>query len=87
MKAYVFITIGSGEPAELAAALRVAPGVIEADATTGDIDVIAACEADDLQTLNTIVTGIRQRQGVDKMATRVVIGPPAKSMTPAAVAA
>ncbi len=86
MKVYVLITV-DGEATEFAAALRMEPGVIEADATTGEIDVIAACEADELQTLNRIVTRIQQRSGVIKTTTRVVIGPPARSITPAAVAA
>lgn len=86
MKAYVFITV-DGEATELAAALRRVPGVIEADAMTGEIDVIAACEADDLRTLNRIITLIKQQTGVITATTRVVIGPPAKSIAPAAVAA
>lgn len=86
MKVYVFITVDGGAT-EFAAALRLVPGVIEADAMTGEIDVIAACEADDPQALNRIVTLIKQQTGVITTTTRVVISPPAKSVTPAAVAA
>jgi DNA-binding Lrp family transcriptional regulator len=86
MKVYVFITV-DGEATEFAAALRLVPGVTAADAMTGEVDVLAVCEADDLQTLNRIVTLIKQQTGVITTTTRVVIGPPAKSIAPAAVAA
>ena len=86
MKAYVFINV-AGEATELAVALRAAPGVIAADATTGEIDVIAVCEGISLQALNRVVTGIQQLPGVIKSTTRVVVGPPPKSTTGSAVAA
>ena len=74
MKAYLFVS-AAGEPTELAAALRAVPGVITADATTGDIDVIAACEADGMVALNAIVRSIQQRSDVIESKVRVVIGP------------
>ncbi|MFI5284010.1 MAG: Lrp/AsnC ligand binding domain-containing protein [Candidatus Dormibacterales bacterium] len=74
MKAYLFVS-AAGEPTHLAAALRAVPGVIAADATTGDIDVIAVCEASGLVELNAIVTAIHQREDVIESHVRVVIGP------------
>ena len=75
LKAYLFLS-AAGEPVELAAALRALPGVVAADATTGDIDVIAVCEANGLVELNGIVSEIEQRDDVVESKVRVVIGPP-----------
>ena len=86
MKAYLFIS-AAGEPMQLAAALRAVPGVISADATTGDIDVIAACEASGLVELNAIVSAIHRRDDVLEAHVRVVIGPAPSSTEKAAVAA
>jgi uncharacterized protein with GYD domain len=86
MKAYLFITV-DGEATRIAAALRGLPGVVDADATTGDIDVIAACEADDMRVLNQTVARIRLQEGVIRTTTTVVISPTAESTARIAVAA
>jgi DNA-binding Lrp family transcriptional regulator len=82
MKAYVFVTV-DGEATEFASALRVVPGVIEANATTGEIDAIVVCEADDLLALSGSITRIQRQPGVIKAITRIVISLPAE---PGAVA-
>lgn len=86
MKAYVFVT-ADGEATDLAAALRLVPGVTEADETTGEIAVITACEADDPLELNKIVGLIRQQTGVLGTSTRVVISRAPAAVTQAAIAA
>jgi len=85
MKAYVFVTV-DGQATEFTAALRVVPGVIQADATTGEIDAIVVCEADDLQALSWSIASIQRQAGVIKAPTRVVISPPAEPATAAAAA-
>jgi len=86
MKAYVFVT-AEGEATDLAAALRAVPGVIAADATTGEYDVIAVCEAESLLELSHLVREVQRHDGVIESVLRIVIGPPARAARRAAVAA
>jgi DNA-binding Lrp family transcriptional regulator len=74
MKAYALINASPGRALDIAVALRGKPGVITADAITGDYDVIATCEAADVNGIGKIVIEhIQKVDGVFKTITCLVV--------------
>jgi DNA-binding Lrp family transcriptional regulator len=56
-KAYVLIETAVGKTRDVLMALRAVNGVREADAVTGEYDVVAVVEADSLNAIGELVTG------------------------------
>ncbi len=74
MRAYVLITVRSGEEMELLRMLRQVPGVVRADFTFGPYDVITELELPDLNSIGKLVSGtIRCEPGVIETVTCLVV--------------
>lgn len=74
MKAYILINSSPGRSLKLAAEIRSVPGIRDADAITGDYDIIAVGEAADVQTLGALVVKhIQKLEGVLRTKTCLVI--------------
>jgi DNA-binding Lrp family transcriptional regulator len=56
-KAYVLISTAVGKTRDVLMALRSVNGVREADAVTGEYDVVAVVEAESLNAIGDLVTG------------------------------
>ena len=56
-KAYVLIETAVGKTKDVLDALRGTDGVREADAVTGEYDIVAVVEADSLNNIGELVTG------------------------------
>ncbi len=56
-KAYVLIETAVGKTSDVLAALKEVSGVREADAVTGEYDIVAVVEADNLNGIGGLVTG------------------------------
>ena len=56
-KAYVLIETAVGKTRDVLTALREVNGVREADAVTGEYDVVAVVEAESLNSIGDLVTG------------------------------
>ncbi len=56
-KAYVLIETAVGKTRDVLTALREVNGVREADAVTGEYDVVAVVEAESLNAIGDLVTG------------------------------
>jgi DNA-binding Lrp family transcriptional regulator len=70
VKAYVLIHASPGRSIELAAEIRSVPGILAADAITGDYDIIAVGEASDVRSLGVLVVNhIQKLEGVFKTTT------------------
>ncbi len=70
MRAYVLINASPGRSLELAKRLRQVPAIRDADAITGEYDIVAVCEAQDLSALGALIVGEIQRlDGVFKTTT------------------
>ena len=70
MKAYVLITTSPGHALDVAKTLQATDGIIGADAITGEYDVIAVCEATDVNEVGrVIVSRIQKVEGVFKTVT------------------
>lgn len=70
MMAYVLINASPGRALELVKRLRQVAGIRDADAITGEYDIIAVCEAQDLSALGTLIVGeIQKIDGVFKTTT------------------
>ncbi len=70
MRAYVLINASPGRALELAKRLQQVPAILDADAITGEYDIIAVCEAQDLSALGTLIVGeIQKLDGVFKTTT------------------
>lgn len=70
MRAYVLINASPGLALELARRLRDVPAIKDANAITGQYDVIAICEVLDVNTLGRLIVGdIQKREGVFKTTT------------------
>src|SRR5207245_6329338 len=70
MKAYVLITTSPGHALDVARGLGETEGILSADAITGEFDVIAICQADDVdQVGRLIVDRIQKVEGVFKTVT------------------
>jgi DNA-binding Lrp family transcriptional regulator len=74
VKAYVLINASPGRSLDLAARMRAVPGIQDADAITGEYDIIAVGEAADVQALGALVVNhIQKLEGVFKTTTCLVI--------------
>ena len=73
-KAYVLINASPGHALDVARRLQGAPGIVRADAITGDYDVVALVEGSDINAVGTmIVERIQNVQGVYKTITCLVV--------------
>lgn len=73
MKAYMFINAMRGQSLALTKAIRGVPGVLDADAITGDYDIVASVEARDLAQLRTTMNGVQAIDGILKTTTCMVL--------------
>ncbi len=74
MKAYVLINASPGHALDVATALQNAAGITAADAITGEYDVIAVCEAPDVNGIGAlIVDKIQKVEGVFKTVTCLAV--------------
>ena len=70
MKAYVLINASPGRALEVAKKMEGVSGISAADAITGEYDVIAVCEAEDVDSIGQmIVDNIQKIDGVFKTVT------------------
>ncbi len=74
VKAYVLINASPGRAIDVAERIKGQDGVVGADAITGEYDVIAVCEAPDVnQVGRVIVEKIQKVDGVFKTITCLVV--------------
>ncbi len=74
MKAYVLINASPGRALEVAKGLQAVKGISAADAITGEYDVIAVCEAADVNAIGAlIVEKIQKIDGVFKTVTCLAV--------------
>ncbi|HET9691877.1 MAG TPA: Lrp/AsnC ligand binding domain-containing protein [Acidimicrobiales bacterium] len=74
IRAYVLIQTEVGQAADVVAAVRSIPGVVEADDVTGNYDVIARAEADSLDELGrTVLTKVQRLEGITRSSTCLVV--------------
>jgi DNA-binding Lrp family transcriptional regulator len=74
VRAYVLITATAGKALEVVDRLRSAPGVLHADAITGEYDVIAEVEADDIAGIGRLVVErVQAGNGVLKTITCLAV--------------
>jgi DNA-binding Lrp family transcriptional regulator len=74
MKAYVLINASPGKAIEIAQRIQGQPGITAADAITGEYDVVAVCEAPDVNAMGQlIVERIQKTDGVFKTITNLVV--------------
>jgi DNA-binding Lrp family transcriptional regulator len=74
VRAYVLITATAGKALEVVDHLRSAPGVLSADAITGEYDVVAQVEADDIAGIGRLaVDRVQGASGVLKTITCLVV--------------
>ena len=74
MKAYVLINASPGHAIDVARALQGQSGISAADAITGEYDVIAVCEAEDVAAIgNLIVEKVQKVEGVFKTITCLAV--------------
>ena len=74
MKAYVLINASPGHAIDVARALQGQDGISAADAITGEFDVVAVCEAEDVAAIgNLIVEKIQKVEGVFKTVTCLAV--------------
>ena len=69
-KAYVLIETAVGKTKDVLRTLRQMKGVREADAVTGEYDIVAVIEANDLNSIGELVTGnIHSIGGIQRTTT------------------
>jgi DNA-binding Lrp family transcriptional regulator len=74
MKAYVLINASPGRALEVAQKMQGVRGITAADAITGEYDVIAVCEAEDVNSIGQmIVDNIQKIDGVFKTVTCLAV--------------
>jgi DNA-binding Lrp family transcriptional regulator len=74
VRAYVLITATAGKALEVVERLRGSPGVLSADAITGQYDVIAQVEADDIAGIGRLVVErVQAASGVLKTITCLAV--------------
>ena len=74
VRAYVLTSAVAGKALEVAAALKNQPGVVQADAITGEYDVIALVEANDVAGVGRLVVErVQAAPGVIKTITCLVV--------------
>ncbi len=75
MKAYILINTAPGHALEVASKLQAIPGVVSADAITGEYDAIAVCEGADVTAVGAlIVEKVQKVDGVFKTVTCLSVG-------------
>ncbi len=73
-KAYVLINASPGHAMDVASHLQQVPGISQADAITGEYDVIAVVEAPDINSIGAlIVDKIQKVEGVFKTITCLAV--------------
>ena len=73
VRAFVLITATAGKALEVVDRLRAAEGVVHADAITGEYDVIAEVEAEDIAGIGRLVVERVQANGVLKTITSLAV--------------
>ena len=74
MRAYVLINASAGRAIDVARSLAGVSGITNADAITGEYDVIAVCEAPDVNSIGSlIVDKIQKIDGVFKTITCLAV--------------
>jgi DNA-binding Lrp family transcriptional regulator len=73
IRAYVLITATAGKALEVVDRLRASPGVVHADAITGEYDVIAEVQAEDIAGVGRLVVERVQASGVLRTITCLVV--------------
>jgi DNA-binding Lrp family transcriptional regulator len=74
-RAFILIETQVGRARQVAEALRSLEGIVSADVVTGNFDIIALVEAQDMATVAEIVTGrVQGTQGVMRTITCVAAG-------------
>jgi DNA-binding Lrp family transcriptional regulator len=73
MRAYMFINALHGQSLALIKTIRDVPGVLAADAITGDYDIVASIQALDLAELRAVLAGVQEIAGVLKTTTCMVL--------------
>jgi len=74
VRAYVLVSATAGKALEVASALKGQPGIVQADAITGEYDVIAMVEAPDVTGIGRlIVDRVQAAPGVFKTITCLVV--------------
>ncbi len=71
VSAYVFIQFGPGEPVEVIKKIRNIEGVKQAHVVTGPADIIAFIEAEDINSLENVITKIRKMAVITGSDTRI----------------
>jgi DNA-binding Lrp family transcriptional regulator len=69
MKAYMLINCARDQALAVAEASRGVTGVLDADAITGEFDVVVTLEAGDLSELRAVMTGVQRIGGILKTTT------------------
>jgi DNA-binding Lrp family transcriptional regulator len=74
VRAYILISASAGKAMDVASHLKGQRGVIQADAITGEYDVIAQVEADDIAGIGSlIVEKVQRLDGVFKTITCLAV--------------
>src|ERR1041384_1804564 len=74
MKAYVLINASPGRALEVAKKMEGVSGITAADAITGEYDVIAVCEAQDVNSIGSLIVDKTQKiDGVSKPVTCLAV--------------
>ena len=74
VRAYVLITVTAGKALEVVSALKGQDGILQADAITGEYDVIALVEAGDVPGIGRlIVEKVQSADGVFKTITCITV--------------
>jgi DNA-binding Lrp family transcriptional regulator len=74
VQAYVLIQTEVGQAAEVAAQVRILPGVVAADDVTGPYDVIVRAEADTMDELGRmVVSRVQRTEGITRTLTCPVV--------------
>jgi DNA-binding Lrp family transcriptional regulator len=69
----MFINALHGQSLALTKTIRDVPGVLAADAITGDYDIVASIQALDLAELRAVLAGVQEIAGVLKTTTCMVL--------------
>ena len=73
-KAYIFITIKSGETKEAIQKIKEVPGVVAVEAVMGPYDSVALVESENTNDIGEIVvSGIQKISGVRRTLTNLVV--------------
>jgi DNA-binding Lrp family transcriptional regulator len=73
--AYILISLNRSTPAAVAREVREVLGVVDAQVTMGEFDVIALVETDNTKRFPAVAAEIQRIEGVLKVSTCVVVRP------------